>query len=294
MTEIISVDNLRVTYHRGKDFRPLIHGIDLAIPSGKITGLVGESGSGKSLTMKAIMNLLSERLEVSFDTFEFDGMSVAYDSKTRLPISMIFQDPMTSLNPLRTIGYHLVEVIQRYQKVSGQEAKKIALEELDKVGIQFPETCYSQYPHELSGGMRQRIMIAMALLTQSKVLIADEPTTALDVTVQAQILSLIKQRQISEGLTVVLVTHDFGVVSQMCDEVKVMLDGKIVEEGTRQMIFNQAKHPYTQELLKAIPSMQKAQRLYAMKPMRLSQKEKEHAKMVEIQPGHRVLEVLHD
>lgn len=294
MSDLLSVRNLKVAYQRGKEHRPLIHGIDLAIPEAKITGLVGESGSGKSLTMKAIMNLLNERLIVTYDAFEFEGKQYSQTFPHRLPMSMIFQDPMTSLNPLRTIGYHLVEVIQRYHNLTGKKAKDLALEELDKVGIQYPETCYEQYPHELSGGMRQRIMIAMAMLTRSRLLIADEPTTALDVTVQAQILSLIKKRQVSDGLTVILVTHDFGVVSQMCDEVKVMLDGKIVEEGSRKMVFNDARHPYTRELLKAIPSMQKSNRLYSMKPMRLTSQEKDHARMIEVEPGHRILEVLHD
>jgi oligopeptide transport system ATP-binding protein len=164
---------------------------------------------------------------------------------------MIFQDPMTSLNPLRTIGYHLIEVIRRSQKVSKKAAQEIAVKELEKVGIPFPAQRMKQYPHELSGGMRQRVMIAMALLAQPKLLIADEPTTALDVTIQAQILALIKNLQRENQLSVVLVTHDFGVVAGMCDFIKVMYQGRVVEEGTTEEIFYQPEHPYTKQLLQA-------------------------------------------
>ena len=168
-----------------------------------------------------------------------------------LPIAMIFQDPMTSLNPLRTIGYHLIEVIRRSQNVSKKAAQEIAVKELEKVGIPFPAQRMKQYPHELSGGMRQRVMIAMALLAQPKLLIADEPTTALDVTIQAQILALIKNLQRENQLSVVLVTHDFGVVAGMCDFIKVMYQGRVVEEGTTEEIFYQPAHPYTKQLLQA-------------------------------------------
>ena len=161
------------------------------------------------------------------------------------------QDPMTSLNPLRMIGYHLIEVIRRSQNVSKKAAQEIAVKELEKVGIPFPAQRMKQYPHELSGGMRQRVMIAMALLAQPKLLIADEPTTALDVTIQAQILALIKNLQRENQLSVVLVTHDFGVVAGMCDFIKVMYQGRVVEEGTTEEIFYQPAHPYTKQLLQA-------------------------------------------
>ncbi len=259
----------------------IIKNIDIKIPKGEIVGIVGESGSGKSMTMRAIMDILPENAQRNFSTFTFEGEPVSFaKASKRLPISMIFQDPMTSLNPLRKIGYHLIEVIRRQQKLSKKAAKKLAIQELEKVGLTNPEKRMTQYPHELSGGMRQRVMIAMALLVKPKLLIADEPTTALDVTIQAQILTLIQKLQKEEDLTVVLVTHDFGIVAGMCQSVKVMYQGEIVEEGTTDEIFYQSQHPYTKELLKAVPTVEKGQRLYAIQhqletgePLTAAQKE---------------------
>jgi oligopeptide transport system ATP-binding protein len=234
-TELLAIEALNVTFQSKTGPKPLVKNLDLVIPKGKVVGIVGESGSGKSMTMKSVMDLLPDKVT---------------DRRT-LPIAMIFQDPMTSLNPLRTIGYHLIEVIRRSQKVSKKAAQEIAVKELEKVGIPFPVQRMKQYPHELSGGMRQRVMIAMALLAQPKLLIADEPTTALDVTIQAQILALIKNLQRENQLSVVLVTHDFGVVAGMCDFIKVMYQGRVVEEGTTEEIFYQPEHPYTKQLLQA-------------------------------------------
>lgn len=293
MADILEVENLSVVSHKkGTRSQRIIQGINLNIEKGKITGIVGESGSGKSMTMKAIMNLLEGKLESRFDRFTFEGQIINKREiiKRRLPIAMIFQDPMTSLNPLRTIGYHLMEVIRRYHKVSNMEAKKLAIEELNKVGIDQAQNRMGQYPHELSGGMRQRIMVAMAMLCKPKILIADEPTTALDVTIQAQILSLIRKRQREEGLTVLLVTHDFGVVAQMCDNVIVMLDGKIVEQGTSEAIFYQPAHTYTQELLKAIPGNRVGNRLYSMQEFRLNERQKAEGKMILVAENHWKLE----
>ncbi|MBG9986274.1 ABC transporter ATP-binding protein [Facklamia sp. DSM 111018] len=293
MSDILEVENLSVVSHKkGTRSQRIIQGINLNIEKGKITGIVGESGSGKSMTMKAIMNLLEGKLESRFDRFTFEGQIINKREiiKRRLPIAMIFQDPMTSLNPLRTIGYHLMEVIRRYHKVSNMEAKKLAIEELNKVGIDQAQNRMGQYPHELSGGMRQRIMVAMAMLCKPKILIADEPTTALDVTIQAQILSLIRKRQREEGLTVLLVTHDFGVVAQMCDNVIVMLDGKIVEQGTSEAIFYQPAHTYTQELLKAIPGNRVGNRLYSMQEFRLNERQKAEGKMILVAENHWKLE----
>lgn len=247
--ELLKVENLTVTLKEKKKQQEIIRGIDLTIPKGKIVGVVGESGSGKSVTMKSLLHLLPESLQVSYDHFLFSQREVTKNE--RLPIAMIFQDPMTSLNPLRTIGYHLVEVILRKQKQSKKAAEKQACEKLQQVGILEAKKRMKQYPHELSGGMRQRVMIAMALLAEPELLIADEPTTALDVTIQAQILALILELQKEEALSVILVTHDLGVVAGMCDYVQVMYQGKIVETGTTLEIFEQAQHPYTKQLLAA-------------------------------------------
>ncbi|MUO32288.1 ABC transporter ATP-binding protein [Enterococcus gallinarum] len=250
MTEpLLTVKNLNVVFHRKQGDQQLLKEIDLVIPKGQVVGIVGESGSGKSMTMKSVMGILPENISDSFDSFVFEGQPVV--DRSKLPLAMIFQDPMTSLNPLRTIGYHLIEVIRRHQKMSKKAAQTIAIAELNKVGIPFSEQRMKQYPHELSGGMRQRVMIAMALLAQPKLLIADEPTTALDVTIQAQILALIKELQRAENLSVVLVTHDFGVVAGMCDFIKVMYQGRVVEEGTTEEIFYHPQHLYTKQLLEA-------------------------------------------
>ena len=265
MTEsILKLTNLTVDYEKKHDSKKtLIRHIDLDIPKGKIVGIVGESGSGKSISMKAAMNLLPDYLKVQADTFEFAGAAIKF-GKQQLPISMIFQDPMTALNPLRTIGYHLLEVIGRFQKIKGTQAKALAIAELEKVGILYPEKRLKQYPHELSGGMRQRVLIAMALLAKPQLLIADEPTTALDVTIQAQILYLIRKLQSETNLSVVLVTHDFGVVAGMSEFIKVMYQGKIVEEGTTEEIFYDPRHEYTKKLLKASTISRKGESLYSL------------------------------
>ena len=246
---ILEIQGLQASYHHKKASQVLLKDINFQIPEGQVVGVVGESGSGKSMTMKSILNILPENVEATYERFIFDG--IQQERPKALPISMIFQDPMTSLNPLRRIGYHLVEVIRRNQKVSKKEAEKLAIAELEKVGISLPEKRMKQFPHELSGGMRQRVMIAMALLAQPRLLIADEPTTALDVTIQAQILRLIQTLQEQNNLSVILVTHDLGVVAGMCDQIKVMYQGRIVEEGTVDDIFYHAQHPYTKQLLLA-------------------------------------------
>ena len=250
MTNIVELKNLTVNYKPNKEVdKQLIHGIDINFRKGHITGVVGESGSGKSILMRSIMAILPNNIFDKNDKFNFDGKEVKKGEK--LPISMIFQNPMTSLDPVRTIGFHLIEVIERFQNKSKEEAKKLAIEQLEKVGILNAPLRMEQYPHELSGGMRQRILIAMALLANPKLLVADEPTTALDVTVQAQILSLIKKLQKETELSVALVSHDFGVIAGMCDYVYIMYRGRVVEKGNVEEIFSNAQHPYTKQLLAA-------------------------------------------
>ncbi|MGQ7344342.1 ABC transporter ATP-binding protein [Streptococcus suis] len=247
---LVEISNLTIINQKSKEQTILVKGINLSIPNGKIVGIVGESGSGKSLTMKSLMGILPKGLEASYDRFEMDGKQVR--NPKVLPLSMIFQDPMTSLNPLRTVGFHLREVLRRFQPKLTKEERKVAiLEMLDKVGISNPELRLKQFPFEFSGGMRQRIMIAMALLTKPDMLIADEPTTALDVTIQAQILALLKELQEQLGLTVVIVSHDFSVIAGICDQVYVMRNGLVVEHALVDTIFAQSLHPYTQSLLKA-------------------------------------------
>lgn len=248
MSNLVEIKNLSVIQEKTQ--KQLIKQIDLTIPQGKILGIIGESGSGKSVTMKSIMGILPSTLKMSYDELIFNDDALQQGGNQH--IAMIFQDPMTSLNPLRTIEYHLIEVIRRFQyNVSKSAAREIALDVLNKVGILNAEQRLKQYPHELSGGMRQRVMIAMALVKKPKLLIADEPTTALDVTVQNQILKMIKELQVKENLTVAIVTHDFGVVAGLCDAVVVMYQGRIVEKGTSEDIFYRAKHPYTKQLLQA-------------------------------------------
>lgn len=248
---IIDVKGLTVTRHqKGHEDFQLVKGIDFQVPKGSVVGIIGESGSGKSISMKSLMGILPEKISSQSKTFTFQGQSVI--DATQLPIAMIFQDPMTSLNPLRKISYHLAEVIFRNDdEISDDNAAKLAVDMLNKVGITQPEKRLDQYPFELSGGMRQRIIIAMALLAKPKLLIADEPTTALDVTIQAQILSLLKKLQLDTNLSIILVSHDFGVIAGMCDYIKVMYRGRVVEEGTVEDIFYSPQHAYTQKLLKA-------------------------------------------
>ncbi|WP_376716106.1 ABC transporter ATP-binding protein [Vagococcus lutrae] len=297
MENILEIRDLNVTIQHPltKENTRILKNLSLNVTKGKITGVVGESGSGKSMLMKSIKGLLPDTATRSYQSFIYQNQDVKLSGHNSLSITMIFQDPMTSLNPLRTIGYHLLEVIRRFHtKLSKQEQFEKAVEELEKVGISQPTLRMKQYPHELSGGMRQRVLIAMAFLTNADLLIADEPTTALDVTIQAQILALIKERQLKEGLTVLFVTHDFGVVASICEEVKVMYQGRIVEEGTVEDIFYQARHPYTKGLLRAIPSTPGVP-LYSMAKDRQSFENSEDASMKKINDRHYVLteEVTH-
>ena len=250
MITSISLENLTIHTKKGKQSQVLVKDVSISVPQGTILGIVGESGSGKSLTVKSMMGIAPKEVQVAYDRLDLEGRPLS--DYEHLPMAMIFQDPMTSLNPLRKIGYHLEEIIERFSPgLSAQERQEKMLDILSKVGIPNPGQRLNQFPFEFSGGMRQRMLIAMALLAEPRVLIADEPTTALDVTIQAQILALIKGLQESLGLTVIIVSHDFGVIAGLCDQVKVMRSGQVVEEGTVDDIFDNPLHPYTQELLQA-------------------------------------------
>lgn len=256
---ILEIKQMRTSFRTSKGQVEAIRGIDLHVDEGEILGIVGESGSGKSVTMKSVMGLLPGYAKVESDGIFYKDVNLAELSEKELQnyrgneMAMIFQDPMTAMNPLRKVGYHLTQVIRRYKKCSKDEAVKLGSELLEHVGIPTPEARMKQYPHEFSGGMRQRALIAMALSCEPSLLIADEPTTALDVTIQAQILELLKKLHDERNMSIVIISHDMGVMANMCDRIAVMYGGIIVEEGTVDEIFYHAKHPYTQALLCAIP-----------------------------------------
>lgn len=261
--QILEVKQMHTSFRTSKGLVEAIRGIDLHVQEGEILGIVGESGSGKSVTMKSVMGLLPSYAKVESQGILYKETDFSKLSEKELQsyrgkeIAMIFQDPMTAMNPLRKVGYHLTQVIRRYRKCTKKEAEKIAIELLTQVGIPTPEVRMKQYPHEFSGGMRQRVLIAMALSCEPSLLIADEPTTALDVTIQAQILELLKKLHDERKMSIVIISHDMGVMANMCDRIAVMYGGIIVEEGTVDEIFYQPKHPYTKALLKSIPHPEK-------------------------------------
>jgi peptide/nickel transport system ATP-binding protein len=239
-----------------------VDNVSLTVKPRQIVGIVGESGCGKSVMSLSIMQLLPKGIgkihsgEILFEGKHLENLTDKEINKIRgKDISMIFQEPMTSLNPVFTIGFQLEEVLFNHQKITKQEARSKSISLLKKVGISRPEKIVNEYPHQLSGGMRQRVMIAIAIACQPKLLIADEPTTALDVTVQAQILELLKEIQEVNDMSVILITHDLGVVAEMCDEVIVMYAGRIVEKTDVDTLFYNPKHPYTKLLMGAIPKM---------------------------------------
>ncbi|WP_423406883.1 ABC transporter ATP-binding protein [Heyndrickxia sp. MSNUG] len=262
MEKVLEVKDLHVSFKTFGGEVKAVRGVTFDLHKGETLAIVGESGCGKSVTSQSIMKLIPE------PPGKFDGGSIIYKNKdlTKLKdsemrkirgsdISMIFQDPMTALNPTLTIGDQLTEGILQHMKVSKEQAKRTAIEMLDLVGIPSPHARLKQYPHQFSGGMRQRIVIAMALVCQPEVLIADEPTTALDVTIQAQILELFRDIQKKTGVSIILITHDLGVVAQVADRIAVMYAGKIVETGTRREIFYSPQHPYTKGLLNSVPRL---------------------------------------
>ena len=271
-TPLLIVRNLKVSFSRDGKWTEAIHGIDLNVLAGKTLGLVGESGSGKSVSSLAVMRLLNEKLSrIEADSIQIEGKEIKDFSESQMAevrgkrISMIFQEPMTSLNPVYKCGYQVSEMILQHEESALRpfdrlrerraEAKKRVISLFKQVMLPRPEAIYDSYPHELSGGQKQRVMIAMAIACNPKLLIADEPTTALDVTVQLEILKLLRKLQAETGMGMIFITHDLGVVAEIADDVAVMHDGEILERGTVQEILNHPKHPYTQGLLACSPPM---------------------------------------
>ena len=259
---LLSVRDLRVTFQRqGEKAFHAVDGVSFDVRPGQTVGLVGESGCGKSVTSLAIMGLLPGRGNTVEGTALLDGVDLLSLSPAEMrdrrgsEIAMIFQDPLSSLNPVITIGRQVTEVMERHQGLSRKEATPKAADLLERVGIPDPKARLINYPHQLSGGMRQRALIAMALACNPRLLIADEPTTALDVTIQAQILALLKELVVDTGTALVMITHDLGVVAGLCDEVNVLYGGRIVERGDRHRLFAHAAHPYTNGLLGSIPRL---------------------------------------
>ena len=275
---ILSAKDVNIQFNlRGKVLHA-IRGIDLDLYQGEVLAIVGESGSGKSVFTKSFMGLLDANGSITSGTIDYDGRADGKplrlsDLRTEKDwlrvrgreIAMVMQDPMTSLNPLKTIGAQIMEAVALHQGLKGAAAKEKTLEYLRDVGISDPEKRFKQYPHEFSGGMRQRVVIAIAVACSPKILICDEPTTALDVTIQAQILQLLKEMRFKYDLTIVMITHDLGVVAKVADYVDVMYAGKIVETGTIDEIFYEPRHPYTWGLLSAMPDLDTADdRLYTI------------------------------
>jgi len=272
MEKILDVKDLNISFHTFAGEVKAIRGVNFHLNKGETLAIVGESGSGKSVTSKSIMRLLPEsNSEIKNGQILFDGKDLTKLSDKEMQkirgkdISMIFQDPMTSLNPTMTVGKQIMEPIIKHQKMDKASAKERAIELLRLVGIPKPEERFKQYPHQFSGGMRQRVVIAIALACNPKILIADEPTTALDVTIQAQILELMKDLQKKIDTSIIFITHDLGVVANVADRVAVMYGGRIIEIGTVDEIFYNPKHPYTWGLISSMPDLDTAEdELYAI------------------------------
>ena len=266
---ILSVKNLHTYFHTESGVIRALEGVNFELVRGRVLGIVGESGCGKSVTAQCIMNMVPgtgrvEQGEIHYyrqpgeetEAIEISQLDPKGRDMRRIrgnDIAMIFQEPMTSLDPLYTAGSQIMEAITLHQDVSRQEARELAVHTLDRVKLPEPQRIYSSYPHQLSGGQRQRVMIAIALSCNPSLLIADEPTTALDVTTQAQILNLMQELQAESDMSIIFITHDLGVVAEMCDEVAVMYLGKVVEQTDIDRAFHAPKHPYTQALLRSIP-----------------------------------------
>lgn len=268
---VLDIRNLKSHFFTAKGEVPAVDGVTIQVPPGKIIGIVGESGCGKSMTAMSVMGLLRYPGRVVEGSITLDGRDITHLSPRELAkvrgneISMIFQEPMTSLNPVYPVGRQVREAILQHQKISKEEARKRVLEIFQAVGIPEPEKRYNSYPHQLSGGLRQRVMIGMAMVCRPKVMIADEPTTALDVTIEAQILQLMKKLCREQGTSIILITHNMGVVAEICDYVYVMYAGKVMEQAETFELFEHTEHPYTAGLLKSIPRLdEKVDRLYTI------------------------------
>lgn len=263
MKPLIEVKNLAVSYYTYAGEVQSVREINFEIPAGKTVAIVGESGCGKSVTAKSLMGLIEkpgkikEGSAIYFNGEEITGYNEKQWEQFRgKEASMIFQDALVSLNPTMSIGKQVCENLKNhFPEMSAEEKNKMAIDMLNQIGIPDAEACMKKYPHELSGGMRQRVMIAMAMITKPELLIADEPTTALDVTIQAQIIELMKQLQQQNGMSILMITHDLGVVADIADEIVVMYAGKIVEKGSCDDIFYRPEHPYTWALLKSVPRL---------------------------------------
>jgi len=270
---LLSVSGLRICFHTNDGDVEAVGGVSFDIAGGETLGLVGESGCGKSVTAYSILKLLPSPPaeyaagEINFRGEDLLGLDERAMRRVRGDlISMIFQEPMSSLNPIMSIGAQTAEAIREHRKASRREAREIAVDMLRRVGLPSPETRFDEYPHQLSGGMKQRAMIAMALVCRPALLIADEPTTALDVTIQAQILDLLNELQRELNMSILLITHDLGVVAETCDRVAVMYAGKIVESASAASLFGRPKHPYTHGLFRSLPTLGERKKELAVIP----------------------------
>ncbi len=254
---LLEVDNLEVSFGKHQALR----GVSFTLEKGERLGIVGESGAGKSMAAFAVINLISEPGRISGGSVRFDGRDLATLPPEELRkvrgdrIAMIFQDPMMTLNPVLTIGAQMVETLQAHREISFAEARRIAIEKLDLVAVPSAEARFDSYPHELSGGLRQRVVIAISLLCDPEIIIADEPTTALDVTIQAEIMALLIRLCEDTGMGMILITHDLAVVSESCQRLAVMYAGKVIEQGAVNAILQAPQHPYTRGLINALPQM---------------------------------------
>ncbi len=272
--DLLQIKNLHMNFYTKKGVVKAVNGVDIVIPEGKTVGLVGESGCGKSMTAMSVMGLIEKPGKIDEGEILFEGrdlLKISDKERRKMrgdKISIIFQEPMTSLNPVETVGKQVLDAILIHEKIDKAQAKKRVIELLAQVGIPDPERRYRSYPHQLSGGLRQRVMIAMAMACNPALLIADEPTTALDVTIEAQILHLMKKLQREYHTSILMITHNLGVVAEICDYVYVMYAGKVVEFAEVNELFRNPVHPYTNGLLKSLPKMQSGQeRLYNIKGM---------------------------